>query len=95
MEAIAAEKNGIPVRKSGKKYKVNSGWLIEQCGLKGKLLHGFRVSDKAALVLINESASGYSDLAAARNEIQDAVRIKFGMELWQEPVEIGPGKILI
>lgn len=95
MEAISAEKSGIPIRQSGKKFKVNSGWLIEQCGLKGKLLHGFRISDKAALVLINESASGYSDLVAARNEIQDAVRIKFGMELWQEPVEIGPGKILL
>ncbi len=68
--------------------KVNSGWLIEQCGLKGKKLHGMRVSDKAALVLINEDAKSYTDLAAARKEITNAVREKFGLELEQEPVEI-------
>jgi len=27
-------------------YKVPSGWLIEQTGLKGQLLHGMRVYDK-------------------------------------------------
>lgn len=93
MEAIAAKKKGIPVREDGKNFKVNSGWLIEQCGLNGKLIHGFRVNEKASLVLINESASGYGDLAAARAEIQDAVRDKFGLEIWQEPVEIGLGRL--
>lgn len=68
--------------------KINSGWLIEACGLKGKELHGFRVSEKAALVLINEKAKSYADLAKARQEIIDAVREKFGFTLEQEPVEI-------
>lgn len=68
--------------------KVNSGWLIEQCGFKGKLIHGIRVSDKAALVLINESATSYADLDAARSEIISAVVEKFGYILDQEPVEI-------
>lgn len=94
IEAIAAEKAGIPVRKSGTEYKVNTGWLIDQAGLKGKLLHGFRVNEKASLVLINESAKGYTDLASARAEIKDAVRDKFGYEIWQEPVEMGYGKVL-
>lgn len=47
-----------------------------------------RVSDKAALVLINESAKSYADLAAARKEIINTVREKFGYTLEQEPVEI-------
>ena len=68
--------------------KLNSGWLIEQCGLKGKELYGFRVSDKAALVLINEKAKTYVDLAKARQEIVDTVREKFGFTLEQEPVEL-------
>ena len=87
--ADEAEKKGIPIwRSADGSGKINSGWLIEQCGLKGKEMFGFRVSEKAALVLINESAKKYSDLAQARAEIIDAVRKKFGYTLEQEPVEI-------
>ena len=70
------------------RFKVPTGWLIEQAGLKGQLLHGIRVHDKNALVLINESASGYEDLAAARNEIMGAVRDTFRITIEQEPLEI-------
>ena len=49
-----------------------------------------RVNPANALVLINESASSYSDLAAARQHIIDAVRGKFGITIEQEPLEIGP-----
>lgn len=68
--------------------KVPTGWLIEKAGLKGKLLHGMRVHDKNALVLINESASGYDDLAQARSEIVDTVRDVFRIPIEQEPLEI-------
>lgn len=69
-------------------FKIPTGWLIEQTGLKGQLLHGMRVHDKNALVLINESATGYDDLAAARNEIIGAVRDKFHIQIEQEPLEM-------
>ena len=68
--------------------KIPTGWLIEQTGLKGQILHGMKVHDKNALVLINESANGYADLAAARDEIIGAVRDKFRIEIEQEPLEI-------
>jgi UDP-N-acetylmuramate dehydrogenase len=71
------------------RYKVPTGWLIEQAGLKGQLIHGMRVHDKNALVLINESAASYQDLAAARAEIIGAVRDKFRIAIEQEPLEIG------
>lgn len=87
--ADEAEAKGIPVwRSKDGRGKINSGWLIEACGLKGKELHGFRISEKAALVLINESAKSYEDLTRARTEITDAVFEKFGYRLEQEPVEI-------
>lgn len=70
------------------KRKIPTGWLIEQCGLKGQLLHGIRVHTKNALVLINESATGYADLAAAREDIKTAVRAKFHIEIEQEPLEL-------
>lgn len=70
------------------RFKVPTGWLIEQAGYKGKVLHGMRVHDKNALVLINDSATSYADLAAARDEIMGAVRDKFRILIEQEPLEI-------
>ena len=84
---IARDKN-YPVYESKEGYKINSGWFIEQAGLKGQLFHGFRVSDKAPLVLINESATSYNDLVKARDEIIAKVYDKFGYWLEQEPVEL-------
>ena len=85
-EIADAEKRGIPVWDGG---KIPSGWLIEHAGLKGQVFHGMRVSDKASLVLINEDAKNYADLAAARKEIIGIVREKFGFTLEQEPMELG------
>lgn len=69
-------------------FKIPTGWLIDQLGFKGQLLHGMRVNDKNALVLINESAASYDDLAAARNEIVGAVRDTFHILIEQEPLEL-------
>jgi UDP-N-acetylmuramate dehydrogenase len=69
-------------------FKLSTGWLIEQTGLKGTVIHGMRVHDKNSLVLINESATSYNDLAAARDQIIGAVRDKFGVQIEQEPLEI-------
>ena len=70
------------------RFKVPSGWLIEQAGLKGQVLHGIRVNDKNAVVLINESATGYHDLAEARDEIINTVRDKFKIQIEQEPLDV-------
>lgn len=72
----------------GGKYKIPTGWLIEQVGLKGREMHGMRVHDGNALVLINKSATGYTDLAAAREEIIQAVYDEFQIYIEQEPLEI-------
>lgn len=88
-EVLAARAKGLKIyEKPDGRFMVNAGALIEGVGLKGELLHGFRVSDKAALILINESAGSYADLAAARSEIRERVFEKFGLRLEQEPVEI-------
>jgi len=69
-------------------FKIPTGWLIDHAGLKGKVLHGIKVHDKNALVLINESATSYRDLADARDEIIGAVRDTFHIQIEQEPLEI-------
>ncbi|MDR2063970.1 MAG: UDP-N-acetylmuramate dehydrogenase [Candidatus Nomurabacteria bacterium] len=87
-EAAVAREKGVQVWRENGKNVVNSGWLVEQAGLKGKEFYGMKVSDKAALILINESAKSYADLSLARAKIADIVWKKFGFVLEQEPVEI-------
>lgn len=87
-EAEKARAKGLEVWTENGKNLINSGWLIEQAGLKGKEFFGMKVNEKAALVLINEHAKDYSDLAKARSYIQKVVKEKFGYMLEQEPVEI-------
>ena len=70
------------------KYKIPTGWLIEQTGLKGQILHGIKIHDKNALVLINQSATSYQELSLARDEIIGAVRDKYHIQIEQEPLEI-------
>jgi UDP-N-acetylmuramate dehydrogenase len=69
-------------------FKIYTGWLIEKLGLKGQVLHGIKVYDTNALVLINESATSYADLEAARDEIIGKVRDTFRILIEQEPLEI-------
>lgn len=76
-----------------KQYKIPTGWLIESVGLKGTLHHGMRVHDKNALVLINESAASYNDLASARDEVAGAVRDTFRITIQQEPLEMPEPKM--
>lgn len=87
-EAEKAEEKGYPVHRGQDGNKINSGWLIEQAGFKGELIYGMRVCRTASLVLINESAYRYENLAKARNYIASKVYDMFGYYLEQEPVEI-------
>ena len=95
IKASEAEAQGIKVwtKPDGRKM-INTGYLIEQAGLKGREFYGFRVSDKAALILINEDGKSYANLAKARAEICKIVFEKFGFKLEQEPVEIKDGEEL-
>lgn len=67
------------------RVKLAAGWLVEQAGLKGYRAHGMATYEHHALVLVNESAKSYDDLAAFRQEIIQKVRAKFGVTLEQEP----------
>lgn len=87
-EAEKAEEKGYPVRRGRDGNKINTAWLIQRAGFAGQLLHGIRVSEKAPLVLINESAQSFNDLARARDEIIGRVYDMFGYWIEQEPVEL-------
>lgn len=84
-EAERLRNQNVPVWEGN---KVPSGWLIDHAGLKGKVFHGMRVSEKAALILINESAECYAHLQLAKEEIVSIIKEKYGIALQQEPVEL-------
>ena len=68
--------------------KIPAGWLIETVGLKGGVIEGMKVHEQNAVVLINESATSYAQLASAREEIINTVRDTFQIHLEQEPLEM-------
>ena len=85
---ICKKYQNVPLFEFGENYKIATGWLIEQSGLKGKEIFGIRIHPENALVLTNISAKNYDELARARRMIQDKVFEKFGLKIEQEPLEI-------
>lgn len=89
LEELQKEYSDIPnYAMSDGRYKIPTGWLIDKAGLRGYRSHGIRVYEKNALVLVNDSATGYDDLAAIREEIVQIVFDKFGIKIEQEPLEL-------
>ena len=65
--------------------KIPAAWMIEQCGFKGVRRGGAAVYEKQPLVIVNASGTATpSEIIALENEIIDAVRAKFGVELHPE-----------
>ena len=66
-------------------YKVPAAWLIDKCGLKGRKHGGAAVYEKQPLVIVNLSGSAVpGDVIALEEEVNAAVREKFGVSLEKE-----------
>lgn len=66
------------------KIKIPAGWLIEQCGWKGKSMGAAAVHDKQALVLVNRGGATGADIVALSDAIRASVLEKFGIEIHPE-----------
>lgn len=71
---------------SAHETKLAAGWLIDQCGWKGRGVGEVQVHDRQALVLVNRGGASATDVLAVATQIAtDVVRV-FGVTLEIEPV---------
>ena len=90
LEQLMQDYPSIPYfpAKSGK-VKLSAGWMIEQCGLKGKRFGTVGVYEHQALVIVNYGGATGNEIAQLAELICETVNRRFGMVLTPEVRYVG------
>ena len=84
-EALAAEYEEMPhYEVDADRVKIPAGWMIDQCGWKGRSLGRAGVHDKQALVLVNRGGATGSEIVRLCEAIQHDVKERFGIDIHPE-----------
>jgi UDP-N-acetylmuramate dehydrogenase len=81
---------GMPRFPDASGIKLSAAWLIARAGfVRGFALGGAGISTRHTLALVNRGDATAAELRALRDLIAGEVTRQFGIELQQEPVELG------
>ena len=84
-EELAALYEGMPHYDVDEEHvKIPAGWMIEQCGWKGKSLGRAGVHAKQALVLVNRGGATGDEVVRLCEAIRHDVKTQFGIEIFPE-----------
>lgn len=84
-ESIQSKYNKVPSYPATENsVKIPAGWLIEQCGWKGKQVGNCGVHKDQALVIVNYGNATGSEIVNLAHQIQKSVVDQFGIELEME-----------
>ncbi|MFT5280374.1 MAG: UDP-N-acetylmuramate dehydrogenase, partial [Bacteroidia bacterium] len=74
----------VPNYQAPNGIKLAAGWLVEQCGWKGKKIGNCGSHGDQALVLVNYGGSNGSEIFDLSEQILQSVKDKFGIQLERE-----------
>ena len=64
--------------------KIPAGWLIDQCGWKGRALGRAAIHDRQALVVINKGGATGEEILSLSDAVRKDVKEKFGIDISPE-----------
>ena len=83
-DAIKARHPEVPNYPASNGIKLAAGWLVEQCGWKGKRVGNCGSHEKQALVIVNYGGSTGSEIFDLSEQIMQSVKSEFGIQLERE-----------
>ena len=85
-EALLVQHDDLVVYEQPEGWKLAAGWLIDQCGLRGRHNDdGVGCYERQALVLVNPNRAAASSILDWQAHVQDAVFERFQVLLEPEP----------